>query len=396
MTVITDSHIARVVSTAEAALAHRAGSAVTLTDAEDLGGSGRTTVVRARVGQNPLSIDRSLVIKALPAHEDPQAFHREVASYQYVTALPNQSRPGPQLIASDYQRRLLVLSDLGTGQSMIDLLAGTDTVATSRSVSAWGQALGRMHAATVGGEEDFDALLRRGMDTDAQTDVGERWARRAFDIAPGALSALGVELPDTTAQMLASSGELFTGGEHRAFSPSDVGPANIMLNDDGVQFMDYEWGGFRDATLDIAYAVATFGQHLSDVNLAAREDLEMALIDAWRSEVEGIWPRLRANGELHAKLLGARLLWTWLSTVWMLPRTPGATDVAPSVDGGGIAAVEDPAGVLTHDWALHTNDPRVIVSRWTDLAAAADRAGVDDVAVFATDLAAALYRSWLV
>ncbi|NED67334.1 hypothetical protein G3I15_41040, partial [Streptomyces sp. SID10244] len=29
----------------------------------------------------------------------------------------------------------------------------------------------------------------------------------------------------------------------------------------------------------------------------------------------------------------------------------------------------------THDWALHTNDPRVVVARWADLSAAAVRAG---------------------
>ena len=77
MTVITESRITSVVRAAEALLSHRAGSSVVLDDPEDLGGSGRTTVVRVRVAQNPLSLDRSLVIKALPEHEDPQAFHRE-------------------------------------------------------------------------------------------------------------------------------------------------------------------------------------------------------------------------------------------------------------------------------------------------------------------------------
>ncbi|GAB18251.1 hypothetical protein GOEFS_050_00290 [Gordonia effusa NBRC 100432] len=392
MTVLADNHLSGAVDAAERLLTTRAGAPVSLADAEDLGGSGRTTVVRARVAQNPVSMDRTLVIKSLPPHEDPRSFQREVVSYQYVTALPNESRPGPQLIASDYDRRLLVLSDLGNGQSMKDLLSGTDVVATSRAVSAWGQALGRMHAATLGGEEDFAALLRRGNGkVGVSDDVGERWARLATSSAASAAALLDVELPDAVAQMLEAGCELFAGGDHRAFSPSDVGPENILLNDDGVQFMDYEWGGFRDAMLDIAYAVATFGQHLSTINLGRRAELESALVDAWRSEVEGIWPRLRNDDELNSRLLTAWLLWSWLSTVWMLPEGTFDTDPAPLP--GGI--VEDPASVLSHDWALHSNDPRVIVARWTDLADAAARSGETQVAEFASSVGLALQRAWL-
>lgn len=398
MTVLADIHLAGAVEAAERLLSTRAGSPVTLADAQDLGGSGRTAVLRARVAVNPLSMDRTLVIKSLPAHEDPRSFEREVVSYQYVTTLPNESRPGPQLIASDHDRRLLVLTDLGTGQSMNELLASQDAVATSRAVSAWGQALGRMHTATFGGEEDFRALLRRGRpDTQPRMDVGERWARRAMAAAPRATEMLGVELPSSVIALLDDSAELFAGGDHRAFSPSDVAPDNIMINDDGVQFMDYEWGGFRDATLDIAYAVATLGQHLSTANERVHVDLELALVDAWRSEVEAMWPALRSDRELNAKLLTARTLWAWLSTIWMLPDTgDGLLDPAPAVDGdGNLPSEDDPAAVLSHDWALHTTDPRVIVARWSDLAGAADRAGHDDLACFARELASALHRTWL-
>ncbi|MFW0784922.1 hypothetical protein AAFP35_10410 [Gordonia sp. CPCC 206044] len=384
MTVITESRIATVVRAAETVLSHRAGSPVTLADPEDLGGSGRTVVVRARVTVNPLSMDRSLVIKALPADEDPRAFHRELASYKYATALPTESRPGPQLIASDPEARLLVLTDLGHGRSMSSLLSGTDVAETSHAVSAWGQALGRMHAATVGGEVDYLALLRHGApDADEEDVLGEA-AQRAVADAPAMLTRLGVELPDDVHARLVDACGLFGEGDHRAFSPSDVGPENILLNDDGVQFMDYEWGGFRDATLDIAYALATFGTQLSHVGGAHRTDLEIAMIDAWRSELYPIWPALGHDGECSRKILTARLLWEWLATAWMLPAD----------DRGGLGAPASPAG-HTHDWSLHTNDPRVVVARWTALAAAADRVGDTATAEFATGLGAALQHTWL-
>ncbi|MFE0747279.1 hypothetical protein [Gordonia sp. NPDC058843] len=396
MTVITESRITSVVRAAEALLSHRAGSAVVLDDPEDLGGSGRTTVVRVRVAQNPLSLDRSLVIKALPEHEDPQAFHREIASYKYATALPNESRPGPQLIASDSDLRIMVLSDLGHGRSMLEYLAGVDPVETSRAVSAWGQALGRMHAATVGGEGDFLALLRRGPSGTQGRDILRDEALRSIDSVAGHAAALDVVVPEQVVKSLRTAATLFDEGDHRAFSPSDVGPENILLNDDGVQFMDYEWGGFRDATLDIAYALVTITAQLPPRTSARATDLEVSMVDAWRSEVHSIWPALAHEREMQRKVLLARQLWVWLSTVWMLPGDPEAS-------GGVDAETTDPefdvadfgtAG-FTHDWALHTNDPRVIVSRWTDLAAAAGRAGDDEIAVFATAMGVALQRIWL-
>jgi hypothetical protein len=134
MTVLADSHITGAVQAAERLLAARAGSPVSLADPQDLGGSGRTEVVRVRVAQNPFSGDRTLVIKVLGDGDaiSGEAFIREVASYKYATALPTESRPGPALIAFDLRARVLVLSDLGDGRSMTELLGSNDVVATSK------------------------------------------------------------------------------------------------------------------------------------------------------------------------------------------------------------------------------------------------------------------------
>ncbi|MGV9824833.1 MULTISPECIES: hypothetical protein [unclassified Gordonia (in: high G+C Gram-positive bacteria)] len=388
MTVITESRITGVMRAAEALLSQRAGSAVILADPEDLGGSGRTSVIRVRVAQNPLSLDRTLVIKALPDHEDPRAFHREIVSYKYATALPNSSRPGPQLIASDADTRLMVLSDLGRGTTMTALLGGVDVVEISRAVSAWGQALGRMHAATFGGEGDFRALERRvAAGGTAGRDILRDEAVRAVARAAERVDALGIRVPDVITSSLTDACALFDEGEHRAFSPSDVGPENILLNDDGVQFMDYEWGGFRDATLDIAYALVTAASQMGRTGAQHRLDLEVSMVDAWRSEVVSVWPALQRDRVMQRDVLTARLLWVWLCTSWMLPAAaPDAIDF-DVID-------EVPAPQHTHDWALHTNDPRVLVDRWSDLAATA--AGTDhEIAAFATEVGAALQRTWL-
>ena len=58
-----DDDVARVVALAEELLTRRHGATVRLADAEDLGGSARSLVVRVRVAENPFSLPRTLVLK---------------------------------------------------------------------------------------------------------------------------------------------------------------------------------------------------------------------------------------------------------------------------------------------------------------------------------------------
>ncbi len=372
MTAVADQLLAEVLATAQALLTRRAGASVSLSDPEDLGGTGRSTVVRARVLDNPLAAARTVVIKIVDAGAPSAPFLREVAAYRYATALPSASRPGPQLLAADEENRMLILTDLGHGRSMIELL-GEDAESAARAVSAWGQALGRMHAATVGGEDDFGALLRRstGRPPGASPDEVAAAAETARGEAPELARRLGLELPPRLAADLASSCTLFTGGDLRAFSPSDVGPENILLNEDGVQFMDYEFGAFRDASLDVAYGLVTFPALLAEQAVARRAELEKRLVDAWRSEVESLWPVVGRDAGVDRRLLPARVLWVWLSTHWLVA-----------------------GGTRGHEWALHTADARVALTRWADLVAAAERAGDDELAEAARAMEAALRQFW--
>jgi len=381
MTVLADSQKTGAVQAAERLLAARAGAPVSLAEPYDLGGSGRTQVLRVRVAQNPFSADRTLVIKVLGAGEtgSGDSFYREVASYKYANTLPTESRPGPALIAFDLATRVLVMTDLGDGRSMTELLSSNDTAAVGSSLSAWGQALGRMHAATVGGENDFAALLRQGSDGVATDALHSQFAA-AVSTAPKVVrDLLGSDIDPVVLESLEAARDLFAEGEHRAFSPSDVGPENILINDDGVRFLDYEWGGFRDATLDIAYALVTFAPWLTPSSAADRVDLETLMLDAWRSEVQAIWPSLGSDRELARKAVLARLAWVWLSTMWMLP-----------VDDADVGRADE-----AHGLALSTSDPRVIVDRWSGLAAAARRAAEPALADFAESVGQALDSSWL-
>lgn len=384
MTATLADPVSEVVAAAAQLLTRRTGASVTLIDPVDLGGSGQATVLRVRVSENPFQLPRTLVIKQVrdtPVESagavdaaGQSAFLREAASYQFANALATDSRPGPELLAYDLSARLLVLSDLGDASPITALLKHSDAASVTNSLMAMAQALGRMHAATVGREDDFAALLRRVGLPDTADGISAQIPDALAEVPRMLASELGIaNTPEAFFARVERSGRLFAHGGSRAFSPSDLCPDNIIVNEEGVRFLDYEWGGFRDATLDITYALASFPGCLCHFDLST--DLAQAMIDAWRAEVVGIWPHLADDAVLASRILDAQLIWVWLTTYWFLPD-----------DHTRIAAAR----------AHHLSVPRsdALISRWGALVAQAHRTGDSDVADFAGGVVSALEAKW--
>ncbi|OLL72581.1 hypothetical protein Ae168Ps1_0959c [Pseudonocardia sp. Ae168_Ps1] len=306
-------------------LSRRAGSEVELSEPEDLGGSGRSVVARARMGQNPFSDRRSVVIKQYTsragdgdaeAASDP--FRYEVASCQLFTALPTEIRPSPAIIAHDPEQRLLVLEDLGRSMTLADKLFGPDREAARNCLLGWARGLGRMQAATAGREGDFGALLRR-LGEKAHRDPIADQARAALARLPQLLAeALGVTAGDTAVLEARGGVRLLGGTGFRAFSPSDTCPDNNLVTSRGVRFVDFEWGCFRDVVLDAAYVRIPFPGCASSYALPAAVSAQM--LEAWRAEVAPVWPELDDPDVLESRLTDAHLLWVWWSTWMLLPR----------------------------------------------------------------------------
>ena len=306
---------------AERLLSRRAGATIVLADPEDLGGSDRSVVARARVARNPFSLPRTLVVKHYPGdppsgRSDPFPF--EVASCQLFTSMAPEERPSPVLIAHDPAARLLVMEDLGRSSTLADKLFGPDGAAAQRCLLSWARALGRMQAATAGREKDFGALLRR---------LGERaWrdpmaddARAAFAGVAGLLDeALGVVVSPTALREAHDTARLLGGTRYRAFSPSETCPDNNLVTSKGVRFVDFEWGCFRDVALDAAYFRVPFPG--CEASFALPPGMVDTMLDAWRNEIAAVWPDLDEPAVLNARLLDAQVLWVWLCTWWLLPR----------------------------------------------------------------------------
>ncbi|HEY0637969.1 MAG TPA: hypothetical protein VGD67_10005 [Pseudonocardiaceae bacterium] len=334
-------------SAAERLLSRWCGATVRLTDPEDLGGSARSVVLRVRVGDNPFSLPRTLVLKrslvpAGVAGEGPDTYAHEAASCQLLTAVQPADPVGPELIAHDPVARLLIMEDLGRAATLAEKLLGSDPRSAERGLLAWARSLGRLHAVTAGREADFGALMRR---------LGPRtWhdpiapdARRALAELPELLAAeLGVVTPPATAIRARGTARLLGGGGFRAFSPSDLCPDNNLVTNHGVRFLDFEWGCIRDVTLDVAYLRVPFPSCWCVHRLPA--GMADAMLAAWRAETVDVWPALADDDVLLPRLLDAQVLWTWLSTWWLVPRGEEAdrpiSSSTPETPGRAAALVD--------------------------------------------------------
>lgn len=313
--------VEQALTAAEAVLAQRYGAAIELAEPEDLGGSERSTVLRARVARNPFSLPRTLVIK----HYGPRAgataaesFAREAVSYQLFTALAEDDRMCPELLAHDAEERLLVLEDLGDVTTLAERLFGQDGTAAERALLTHARSLGRLHATTTGREADFDALLRRIGTSCGEDPVAAETTAALRHLPQLLVERLGVRDRTADAKVADHLTWLLEGPKHRAFTPADLCPDNNLITDKGVRFLDFEGGRIREVLLDVACLRVPFPSCSCAFGLP--RGMREAMLAAWSAEVSGIWPEFTDDEVLQPQLLDAQLFWVYLSTWWFLPR----------------------------------------------------------------------------
>ena len=341
-------------------LGNRFGGTPELTHPEDLGGSSESVVLRVKVTPNPFLQERTVVIKQLPpvdatasdgataetaqaaeaAEAAEAAMISEVVAYQYTNTLAEENRPGPLLLAHDIDQRVMVLSDAGDGTSYADILSVDGDEKRRSALRKLGRALGRMQVATADGEEAFNTLNRRQYSRHGLP--ADRVDERDVDVAAlveqglGLLRRSGIEVSDTVAEFAAEAGQRQQRSRLRAFTPFDLTPDNIMLTD-RVDFLDFEWAGFRDIVSDVACVVAGFPHDTATPLLDDGEIREF--IDAWSSEVVAVWPDVRRENELAGALVTSLIGWALMSlsllyhgTLAVIANAGGAEEGARRLD----------------------------------------------------------------
>jgi hypothetical protein len=227
----------------------------------------------------------------------------------------------PAFLGADTARLLLVMSDLGDGRSLADVLLDGSAEAARAAVLDWAAACGRLSVATQAQRARFDAMTARYL-------AGRPDERHLAGLpgrvlaAPGNAAKVGVVAPEGLDDELRQIATAAAGAEYAVFSPGDICPDNNLLTGAGVRFIDFEEAGYHPAFLDAAYITMPFSTCWCVFRFPP--ELSTEAESAYREQVSSVWPELAGDAVWQPGLRRAVAAWTMSSTSWLLRRSLAA------------------------------------------------------------------------
>ncbi len=279
-----------------------------LSDPAELASSDRTVVLRCRVAAGG-----TVIVKSYRPHgEGREGFSAEATGLAFTTG----TGTGPDLLATDPERLLIVMSDLGAAPSLADALLATVPEAAWEQVLAWAGACGSLAVSTAGRAGEFSRL--RAGHVVAAPQAGHWLQRRLWQI-PGLLRELSIEPPCDLAGDLASVAGLLSVTDYQVFSPGDLCPDNNLVTGDGIRFIDFESAEFHSVFLDAAYLTMPFSTCWCVFRLPP--DLARAALAAYREAVSSIFAPLADDAVWRPGLRLAQAAWTLHAMTYLLDRS---------------------------------------------------------------------------
>lgn len=249
---MTDTHAA-MLDRAAALLSAARGHPVALSEPLLLGDRGRNLVLRCRAAPD----GDTLIVKSRRPAAEPRLLQTEWASLALLEALPDAAGSAPRLLAGDPLQGLLVLEDLGDGDSLEDALQGRDPARLEALLAGLGACMARMHRATQDREADFARLCAAlpGFDAQARRAEAAHWRATTRQLAWFAAldseppNGFEVALERVAADYADPNGLL-------CFSHGDPAPSNNRAAGGRPRLIDFEYGAFRHLFYDLsAWAV---------------------------------------------------------------------------------------------------------------------------------------------
>jgi Ser/Thr protein kinase RdoA (MazF antagonist) len=237
---------------AEAALARRHGGPVRLDLVETITEDDRRNEVsRYRVVEGPPSLPSTVIVKLRQGDVPPDGLRRDIAANRLLTEQTDVD-VAPALLGWDGGTSLMVLEDVGDGESLVEALLGDDAAQAEGVLLAAAASLGRLHGATIGKADVYRTIFREvngGKDADA----GDPDLR--LKTISKTLNSLDMKVTQAFRDEFFVVHEAWRGdGPLLALVHNDPCPDNWRLIDGRVKLFDFEFAqGFGIATIDAAY-----------------------------------------------------------------------------------------------------------------------------------------------
>ena len=304
--------VAGVLAVASAAIGRPLTAGVTLA-----GGSDRSLVLRCHEADNAAgrtaAAGRTVIAKSYPpGDEGTESFAAEAAGL----AVAADTGLAPGLLGVDAGARVVVMTDLGDGITLADLLLGEVSGDAAGAVQSWARTCGTLAASTRHQHGDFAALAARYGAGDAGGPV--RQLRSSIAAVAERAALLGVSAPAGLDADLADVATVTQAGLYPVFSPGDLCPDNNLVAAGGVRLLDFEAAAIYPVFLDAAYIRMPFSTCWCVFRLPGW--LADAAEADYRELVCEAWPQLSDDRVWQPGLRRAIAAWSMNSMGWLLGR----------------------------------------------------------------------------
>ena len=259
-----DSNHAWLIEAAQRVLSDHLGTPVQVNHAEQVSEAGRRNLLlRLHLSGNTATVPHSVILKKTEGFKaevttnwEFKRFLSDWAGSAFLSRLP--SAHAPRFLGATLEHGFVLLEDLGNDhQSLVEpLLDGTPETA-SGALERLMDRLAGMHADTLGRKTEFQALLNTIHPAAVDTVCGHDALTPADgDATLTTLTDLLEVKPNPErlgAEIQAVVEEVRQPGVFSAYVHGDPCPDNIFDNDQGLRLIDFEFGFFGHALLDMIY-----------------------------------------------------------------------------------------------------------------------------------------------
>jgi hypothetical protein len=197
---------------------------------------------RSHVVRLHLATGRSVVMKKRAGKD---TFGAELGALEYLNGMPEPV--APRLLGADADAGILLMEDLGPGPSLADSLLIGDRSRVRADLVSYAEALGSMHAWSMG--RPRDPRLGTPPWPDAVARGKDAFLDAAVSLGLSAVAA-GTEI-DQLSLLLNETG-------YHGLVHGDPCPDNVRFLDGRCRIFDFEHSGWGAVALDASYLLAPF------------------------------------------------------------------------------------------------------------------------------------------
>ncbi|HYO12809.1 MAG TPA: phosphotransferase [Thermoanaerobaculia bacterium] len=182
------------------------------------------------------------------------------AGLRFLAGLCGEGGVSPRWVAGDRDLGFMLMEDAGE-TSVEEVLLGADAGAAERGLLDMARAVGRIHAASRGQRETYEAIrFALGPRGDEREVWGTGpWLRIMVDKLRANLENVGFTAEESFyAELAGTVRALGEPGPFLVYTHNDLCPDNVRLRAQGAVLIDFEHGGFRHAMTDGAYVRMLF------------------------------------------------------------------------------------------------------------------------------------------